>query len=302
VTEKQREKLLRGSYELGIRFFDTSPTYGDGASEISLGKYLNARHDVYIATKFGSLPHTGTKVPYDFSKKALVSSIDGSLTRLRRDVIDLIQLHSPILNFEKEYEDIFDFLLSIIRQGKVKKVGISLKSPFFFNDQKDLFHWKSFQYNLSILDQRFLSVCADKRFLENNSIIKIARTPLNFGFLTDNPPKEKSLTFSHHLRYWGHDQLRTWKNKSSKVNSITLKYGRSILETALRFPIDCGFSNIVLPGATTFEQMKNNFIQFNKQKLHKDLILELINFFKISEVDSIKLPHTYVNAGTIDRY
>ncbi len=83
-----RQGVVEGvqrALELGVNYFDTAPAYGRGASESILGEALqNAETDqsVFIASKYGP-----------WQKQALRESVAGSLERLGRDHIDLLQLH-----------------------------------------------------------------------------------------------------------------------------------------------------------------------------------------------------------------
>jgi len=92
--EREALALLEFAYELGIRYFDTAPSYGDGVSEIRLGRFLaGARHEgITVATKFGEHWNAATGEPYaDHSFDALRRSLDRSIERLGR--IDVLQLH-----------------------------------------------------------------------------------------------------------------------------------------------------------------------------------------------------------------
>jgi len=89
--------LLAFAYELGIRYFDTAPSYGDGVSEERLGRFLQSlteaeRAGVVAATKFGEHWDAATGAPYaDHSFDALRRSFDRSMERLGR--VDVLQLH-----------------------------------------------------------------------------------------------------------------------------------------------------------------------------------------------------------------
>src|SRR5206468_3429602 len=76
-----RRRAVERAVERGITFFDTAPSYGDGASEALLGRTLGPhREQVAIATKVG---------PYDDPRR----SLEASLRRLVCDYVDLLQLH-----------------------------------------------------------------------------------------------------------------------------------------------------------------------------------------------------------------
>src|SRR5258708_74642 len=93
-AEADRLATVRRALERGITFFDTAPTYGDGASEILLGRALQADRDrVAIATKVG---------PRDDPRRAL----EASLRRLATDYVDLIQLHEALEGWEGRLEQL----------------------------------------------------------------------------------------------------------------------------------------------------------------------------------------------------
>jgi aryl-alcohol dehydrogenase-like predicted oxidoreductase len=93
--ERQARTLLERAFTLGVRYFDTAPSYG--VSEERLGRFLGGltageRSAVRIATKFGEHWDAAKAEPFvDHSFEALTRSLDGSVGRLGR--IDFLQLH-----------------------------------------------------------------------------------------------------------------------------------------------------------------------------------------------------------------
>jgi hypothetical protein len=81
AQRRQVIAALRRALDLGVTYFDTAPAYGDGASEAIFGEALADAPDVFLATKI---------VPDAADARA---SVEGSLRRLRRDTLDLVQLH-----------------------------------------------------------------------------------------------------------------------------------------------------------------------------------------------------------------
>lgn len=91
-TPAERERAVARALELGINYFDTAPSYGDGLSERHLGQALRAlRADVQVGTKFrldrGDLGEVAA---------AVARSLEASLQRLDRERVDLLQLHNRI--------------------------------------------------------------------------------------------------------------------------------------------------------------------------------------------------------------
>jgi len=91
-TADEQLAAVRHAMDLGINYFDTAPQYGNGLSEINLGKVLRLIADpLTVATKVtigpGDVSDLGGKVR---------ASVETSLGRLGRHQIDLLQLHTPI--------------------------------------------------------------------------------------------------------------------------------------------------------------------------------------------------------------
>jgi aryl-alcohol dehydrogenase-like predicted oxidoreductase len=83
-SQESAHQALETALELGVTFFDTSPVYGDGTSEQIFGDVLGKLEQgkIFLATKC---------IPTDYD--GVMRSVEGSLKRLRRDYVDLLQIH-----------------------------------------------------------------------------------------------------------------------------------------------------------------------------------------------------------------
>jgi aryl-alcohol dehydrogenase-like predicted oxidoreductase len=111
---------------LGINFIDTAPAYG--SSEQRLGELLPDRHDWVIVTKVGEI-FENEQSRFDFSFEHTVNSVEQSLKRLKRDVLDVVLVHSDgndmdIIN----NEPVFDALQTLRDRGLIKAYGMSSKT------------------------------------------------------------------------------------------------------------------------------------------------------------------------------
>jgi len=115
--------VVDAALDAGVTLLDTADIYGGkGGSESLLGEVLEGRRDrVVIATKFGGDMGDGTKARG--SRAYIRNAIDGSLERLRTDVVDLYQYHTP--DNVTPFEETFGALDELVRAGKVRYVGHS---------------------------------------------------------------------------------------------------------------------------------------------------------------------------------
>ncbi len=119
--------LVRAAVERGVTFFDTAEVYGPFTNEELVGEALAPfRNQVKIATKFGfRIDPTGRErwVGTDSRPEHIREVVEGSLRRLRTDVIDLLYQHRVDPNVP--IEDVAGAVNALIEQGKVKHFGLS---------------------------------------------------------------------------------------------------------------------------------------------------------------------------------
>jgi aryl-alcohol dehydrogenase-like predicted oxidoreductase len=126
--KKEMTDLLHAAVERGITFFDTAEVYGPFTNEELVGEALAPyRSQVVIATKFGfdlSGPDTRPGAAAVSSQPALIKqAVEGSLKRLKTDVIDLLYQHRVDPNVP--IEDVAGTVKELIKAGKVKHFGLS---------------------------------------------------------------------------------------------------------------------------------------------------------------------------------
>lgn len=115
-------KLLRRAAELGVNFFDSAWAYGPEFADQIVGEALEGR-DVVIATKGGvDKPEPG-RIVTDGSRGALLSQIDRALVNLRRDRIDLFQLHR--VDPETPIQTSVAALAEAQADGRIGHIGLS---------------------------------------------------------------------------------------------------------------------------------------------------------------------------------
>jgi aryl-alcohol dehydrogenase-like predicted oxidoreductase len=112
--KEELRKTIDSSIGNGVTFLDTAAFYGKGASELMVGELTQGK-EIIIATKFPSnmIPRTGN-LPRD---------LENSLKRLKRESVDLYQIHypSPFISIPK----VLDLMADAYQEGKIKAIGVS---------------------------------------------------------------------------------------------------------------------------------------------------------------------------------
>jgi len=120
-----QERAVARAIEAGVNHFDTAPLYGDGASEENLGRVLAAlKPNVIVSTK--------VRLPAERNIDAVATSLETSLKRLKRDHVDLFQLHNPIgapagqtLSADEVLNDVVPAFNRMREQGKTRFIGFT---------------------------------------------------------------------------------------------------------------------------------------------------------------------------------
>ncbi len=123
VREKELVDAINAAVGNGINFFDTADTYGLGQSEKTLAKGLGKRRkDVIIETKFG-VRFSSEGTVYDNTPKYIRQALEGSLSRLGTDYIDIYVIHYRDKN--TPIASVVDTLQTLKTEGKIRYYGLS---------------------------------------------------------------------------------------------------------------------------------------------------------------------------------
>ena len=122
---RQAIELIRTAVERGVTFFDTAEIYGPFLNEDVVGQALQPFRDkVVIATKFGfNCNSENQQQPLNSRPEHIREAVEGSLRRLKTDVIDLLYQHRVDPNVP--IEDVAGTVKDLISEGKVKHFGLS---------------------------------------------------------------------------------------------------------------------------------------------------------------------------------
>jgi len=128
-TPADQERAVAFALERGVNYFDTAAMYGDGVSETNLGRALETlRSDAIVASKTKVDPARPRAI-----RDEIARSVEASLRRLRRDRIDVFQLHTPVARLPGEgvldvrtvVDEVLPAFAGLRAQGKIRFFGFS---------------------------------------------------------------------------------------------------------------------------------------------------------------------------------
>jgi aryl-alcohol dehydrogenase-like predicted oxidoreductase len=197
LNEESSRPVIKQALELGINFFDTANIYSIGASEEILGRALKdfaQRDEVVIATKIHGKMREGPNGG-GLSRKAILSEIDKSLTRLGTDYVDLYIIHR--WDYATPIEETMEALHDVVKAGKARYIGASAMWAWQFQralhvaERHGWTRFVSMQDHLNLIyreeEREMLPLCRAE------GIGVIPYSPLASGRLTRDPGSVSTL-------------------------------------------------------------------------------------------------------------
>ena len=194
LPEGESLPFFRRAFELGINFIDTANVYSAGSSEEITGRAIREfgrRDEVVLATKVHG-PMRGDPNGRGLSRKAIMSEIDASLTRLETDYVDLYQIHR--FDAATPIEETLEALDDVVRAGKALYIGASSMHAWQFckalylAELNGLTRFVSMQNHLNLIyreeEREMLGLCVEE------GVGVIPWSPLARGRLT-RPPEQQ---------------------------------------------------------------------------------------------------------------
>jgi len=149
---ERAKNALRRAVELGVNFIDTADSYGPDVSERLIAETLHPYpDDLVIATKGGLVRPGPGRWDADGRPEHLREALEGSLRRLRVDMIDLYQLHRP--DPKVPLKESIGFLAEMKNQGKIRHVGISNATEDQLREAEQIVPIVSVQNRYNVVDR-----------------------------------------------------------------------------------------------------------------------------------------------------
>jgi aryl-alcohol dehydrogenase-like predicted oxidoreductase len=197
INDDESLAALHRALDLGVNFFDTADVYGDGHSEQLLARLRKERSEpFYVATKAGrrSSPHVAAA----YNRENLTRFVERSLTNLRVEALDLLQLHCPPTDVYYQPET-FGVLDDLVQAGKLRHYGVSIERVEEGLKALEYPNVKSIQVIFNIFRQR----PAEQLFKEclRRKVGILARVPLASGLLTGKLSRQQQFEADDHRTF-----------------------------------------------------------------------------------------------------
>lgn len=235
-------RVLQRAVELGVNFIDTADSYGPAVSEELIAEALYPYpKGLVIATKGGFVRTGPNQWVINAKPDHLKNALEGSLTRLRVDSIDLYQLHriDPHVPFEQTLE----FLQGVQEEGLIKRVGLSEVGVEDIQKAEEYVEIVSVQNKYS---QDFRKWEPVLEYCERTSKAFIPWNPMNAG-------KVENMT---------------------TLERVAKKLGVTSHQLALTWLLHHSPNNLLIPGTSSVHHLEEN-MQAEKIELTEDLLEEL---------------------------
>jgi len=293
-TEQEAHEQLDYAIERGINFIDTAEVYAipinpetQGLTEKYIGTWLDGRGDrdkIVLASKVVGPGVGHIRGGPQLNRQHITEAIEGSLSRLRTDYLDLYQVHWPARNanffsdldyvadMEEDLEqqeatilETLETLTDLVKQGKVRSVGLSNETAWGtmrhlqLADKFDLERIASVQNPYSLLNRSYEVGLAEVSHREHVGLL--AYSPLGFGVLTGKyeqgamPEKARLTRWTDYF-----PRYRTAEGRLATTKYVELAKAHNMTPTqlALAFVNTRPFVAANIIGATTMAQLKEN--------------------------------------------
>lgn len=297
-TEEEAHEQLDFATANGVTFIDTAEMYPvppekklQGRTENYIGSWFQKsgkRNNIVLATKAASKNQAASLATRDASdgltRDSIMAAIDGSLTRLKTDFVDLYQVHVPdrsTNNFGRRayshepmqdgasIEETLEALSEIVKSGKARWIGISNETPWGVAEylriarEKNMPHIVSIQNQYSLINRSFEIGLSEFCLRENIGLL--AYSPLSIGVLSGKyiggaQPEGTRLGLfeGSRARYTSRYNPPMAQPAIEKYVALAHERGIDPSQMALAFVLSRPFTSAAIIGATSMEQLKTN--------------------------------------------
>ena len=297
LDEQEGLDVIDASYMAGVRYFDTAPLYGYGMSETKMGPGLARynRDEIAISSKVGyvlkerqegddyvDLFVDAPKLTsyFDYSRDAVLRSIEGSLKRLKTDRLDIVLIHDPDdgksiepgwvpgdrANFDQVMVEAYPALAELREQGVVKAIGLGMNQWQMLADFARAGNFDAFLLagRYTLLEQEslreLLPLCAER------DVRIIIGGPYNSGILATGAIEGATYNYAA--------APEPLLERVRGIEAVCARHDVPLQAAALQFPFGHSAVATVIPGARTVAEVEGN-VGFLQHAISADFWAEL---------------------------
>jgi aryl-alcohol dehydrogenase-like predicted oxidoreductase len=224
-------RVLRRAVELGVNFIDTADSYGPDVSEELIAKALHPYPEgLVIGTKGGFTRPGPDNWQLDCNPARLRKQLEGSLRKLKVEVIDLWQLHR--IDDKYPAEDQFNLLADFVREGKVRHVGLSEVGVADIEAARKVVPIVSVQNRYNIVDREWEAVV---EYCTDEQIAFIPWYPLGAGL-----------------------RVKGAKEKHAALERVARKVGATPMQVATAWLLRRSPVMLPIPGTSKLKHLEDN--------------------------------------------
>jgi aryl-alcohol dehydrogenase-like predicted oxidoreductase len=283
ADEAESLGVLHRSLELGINFWDTAEAYGPLKNEELLGRAMKGRRrDVVLATKFAWKEGKTGFENLDGSPANARRAVEGSLSRLQTDHIDLLYLHR--VDPKVPIEETVGAMGQLVKEGKVKYIGLSEVGPNTLRRAHQTHPLSALQSEYSLwetsLEEKVIPV------LRELKIGLIPFSPVGRGFLTGTIQKFEDIPegdMRRNLPRFQEENFQANIRLVDEVKKIGAKRGATPSQVALAWLLRKGPDVAPIPGTTKVKHLEENAAATELQFSNDDFaeVDRILSSFKV---------------------
>ncbi|WP_299609641.1 aldo/keto reductase [uncultured Tateyamaria sp.] len=254
-------RTIRAALDGGITLFDTAAAYGAGHSERLLAKALKDKPDALIVTKIGvGIDEASRQLSFDpFSSDLVSPAVDGCLSRLERDRIDLVLLHVNDMPIA-EADAVFDELDRMKDAGKLRAYGWSTDYSKSASAMASRENFAAVEYVMNV----FFDAPRMQKVVQDEGLLSLIRSPLAMGLLTGKYD-QNSVMASDDVRASRENWMEYYRDgkpnpdfigKLDAIRDLLTSDGRTLVQGALGWLWGQSETYVPIPGARTEEQIE----------------------------------------------
>jgi len=254
-------RAIHKALDMGINWIDTAAVYGLGHSELIVARALAEwpGERPYVFTKCGQRWRENREIYRTLKADSIHKECEDSLRRLGVDVIDLLQIHWPVENQNREG---WEAMAALQRAGKVRYIAVSNWDVGLLKMAQEIAPVTSLQPNYSLIrrgiEDEILPFC------EEQGIGVIVYSPMASGLLTGAMTRERvaNLPDTDWRRGAGHFQEPKLSKNLALADTcaeIGRRHGRSAGEVAIAWTLSHPAVTGAIVGARSAKQVEGVF-------------------------------------------